>query len=222
MQWDAHQQIGGGEPECRAAPAERIDQPLRDRNEHRAGEPAGEREHNDPLAIRVAEAAFDNGECRFVQRGGHHQSESGPDQIKTQQRMIDREQCEQRDGQHRSSSHRGATAMAVDPDPGRHQDQRGDPQRHRIRTGQHALRPAELRLHRDQHDPERVIDSAPGDDLRRRQRPDQSPRQCRVRVQDVNRAGLSIGSCYGPGNAVAITMEASVGCASAVRRHHND
>ena len=167
--------IAEGERDERVAPAELIDEELRQRDEHRAGEAADQGQRGDACAVVVGEGAGDHGEDRLVERRRQRQAEAEPDHIEERDTVDARPGGEQYRGGERAQRHHRAAAMAVDAGADRIGRQSGGEQSQRQRAVERSAAPAELAFHRHDEQREAVIDRAPRDELRRRERPDQRP-----------------------------------------------
>jgi hypothetical protein len=150
---------------CRA-PAMRIEQELRQRPEHRAREAAKQRESGDGLAIRRSRDRVQRGERRIVQAARHRDSCHDESGRQRHGAVRDREQRE-RDGAERGAATQGEPpAMRVDQlSRGRRRNARYE--QPRGEAAEHCnVADAEIAAHRGAQHGDRIVETAPRNDLR--------------------------------------------------------
>ena len=151
----------------RAAPAQRADQPGRERYEDRAGQ-AAQKGHGDDGAAEIErKTPRDHGKNGRVERGRHAHAEQDPHPIKTSQAADRGVQRQAQSQQHRTGCHDRPFMPFVDEPPYRKRQQAVGKQAKA--EGQRRFNPAQahLALHRPHHQREQVKHAAPADQLRK-------------------------------------------------------
>jgi hypothetical protein len=128
MHRHAHQQVNGRQRPQRMAPAQGVDQPGRQRDEHRAGQPAQEGQRDDRAAKVMRVAARDHREHRAVQRADQRRAQHQPHRIETGDAGDEAVRQQAQRHHQRAAGHHGAFMPPVNPAA------------HRV--GQQPLRPA--------------------------------------------------------------------------------